>query len=180
MTKAKKTASIQNMAMTAVMTAVLAVLAQVAIPLPTGVPITMQTFAVALIGAVLGVKNGLISYGVYILLGVVGVPVFANLKSGISVLLGVTGGFLFGFALLVLFSAIGSNKKMAGAIFFGALGLFCTYALGCLQFAFLMKTSIVQAIVQVCLPYLVKDIISVIVAFIAGRIIRGLLQKIRR
>ena len=54
--------------------------------MPTGVPITVQVFAVALVGVILGWKRGVLAVLVYILIGAVGVPVFANFKGGLSVL----------------------------------------------------------------------------------------------
>ena len=66
----------------AMFTAVVAVLSQIAIPMPSGVPVTLQTLAVALCGYVLGSKKGAVSLLVYALLGAVGAPVFANFKGG--------------------------------------------------------------------------------------------------
>lgn len=68
-----------------VMTAIIAVLSQITIPLPTHVPVTLQTFAVALAGYFLGWKGGAVSALVYGLLGAIGVPVFAGWSGGFSV-----------------------------------------------------------------------------------------------
>ena len=84
----------------ALFTAITAVLSQTAIPTPFDVPLTLQTFAVALCGYVLGVKWGLASIAAYILLGTVGVPVFSGFRGGVQVLFGATGGFIFGFLFL--------------------------------------------------------------------------------
>ena len=65
-----------------VMTAIIAVLSQITIPLPTHVPVTLQTFAVALAGYFLGWKGGAVSALVYGLLGAIGVPVFAGWSGG--------------------------------------------------------------------------------------------------
>ncbi|MCA5010971.1 biotin transporter BioY, partial [Clostridioides difficile] len=67
--------------------AVLAVISQLSIPMPTGVPITIQIFGVALIGTVLGWKLGFLATLIYILLGAVGLPVFSNFRGGIQFLL---------------------------------------------------------------------------------------------
>ena len=76
--------STKTMIITAMFAAVIAVLAQIAFPLPSGVPVTLQTFAVALTGVVLGAKLGTISTFIYILLGAVGVPVFSGLNGGLG------------------------------------------------------------------------------------------------
>ena len=73
-----------------VMTAIIAVLSQITIPLPTHVPVTLQTFAVALAGYFLGWKGGAVSALVYGLLGAIGVPVFAGWSGGFSVIVGYT------------------------------------------------------------------------------------------
>ena len=72
--------STKTIVMTGMMTAVLAVLSQIQIPMPSGVPVTMQTFGVALCACVLGWKMGTASVAVYLLLGSFGVPVFAGLS----------------------------------------------------------------------------------------------------
>ena len=77
--------SIQEICAIAIMTAVTVVLAQVSIPMPMLVPMTMQTFAVTLAGILLGAKGGAISMGIYLLLGAVGVPVFTGFKGGLQV-----------------------------------------------------------------------------------------------
>ena len=70
--------SIQDICSIAIMTAITAVMAQISIPMPLGVPMTMQTFAITLAGIVLGSKKGGMSILVYVLLGAIGVQVFAG------------------------------------------------------------------------------------------------------
>ena len=72
--------------------ALLAVISQLSIPMPSGVPITIQILGVALVGSVLGWRLGLFATITYILIGAVGLPVFANFSGGFSKLVGVTGG----------------------------------------------------------------------------------------
>ncbi len=74
------------------------ILAQISIPIPfSPVPITGQTIGVVLVGGVLGSKRGAISIMCYLLEGSLGLPVFANMKAGAHVLIGPTGGYLWGF-----------------------------------------------------------------------------------
>ena len=89
----KKQLSTKSIILVGMFAAVLAVMSQVAIPMPSGVPMTLQTFAVALAGAVLGWKLGALSALVYLLLGAAGVPVFSGMSGGLGVLLGKTGLF---------------------------------------------------------------------------------------
>ena len=92
-------------------TAVLAVLSILQIPMPTGVPITLQTFAMALCGYVLGWQSGVAATLLYIVLGTVGVPIFAGMSAGPGVLFGYTGGFIFGFIFLTLWHFCPQKKS---------------------------------------------------------------------
>ena len=106
----KKT-NTKTIVMIGMFAAVLAVLSQISIPMPSGVPVTLQTFAVALTGFILGWKYGAISVGIYILLGTVGVPVFSNFSGGLGALFGKTGGFIWGFLFLAGFCGVSHITK---------------------------------------------------------------------
>lgn len=156
----------KDMVMTGMFATVLAVLSQLSIPLPTGVPVTLQTFAVPLCGYVLGWKKGTASTAVYLLLGAVGLPVFAGFKGGLASLLGMTGGFLFGFLLLALFAGTGMEQKnRVAAVLMGALGVLADHTLGVLWYAIVSGNSLWQAFLLVSFPYLLKDMISVVLAY---------------
>ncbi|MBQ8894436.1 MAG: biotin transporter BioY [Clostridia bacterium] len=141
----------------AVFCALLAVLSQIVLPLPGGVPLTLQTFAVALCGFCLGQKNGLLAVGAYLLLGGVGLPLFSSFGGGIGWLLGPTGGFLWGFLPLIF--CCGLRKY---PIAFG--GLAACHLLGLIQFALVTGNSLWQAFLVASLPYLAKDALSLVAA----------------
>jgi len=161
------------MTTTAMLTAVLAVLSILQIPTPTGVPFTLQTFAVALCGYVLGAKLGSICIALYLLLGFIGLPVFTGMTGGIGKLFGFTGGFLYGFLFLAFFCGIGiqSHKKIK-SILFGILGLVFCHIFGALHYAIIAKCAIIQAFLLVSAPYLLKDILSVAGAYISASVLR--------
>lgn len=158
--------------------AVLAVLSQISIPMPSGVPITLQTFAVALTGVVLAWKLGTASVIVYILLGAVGVPVFAGFSGGAQVLVNYTGGFIWGFILMTLLCGIGIQRqnKIIG-ILFGLAGLAVCHLFGTVQFMFVMKMGFVESFLLASAPYLIKDVISVVFGFVIGGQLRARLLK---
>ena len=150
-------------------TAVLAVLSILQIPMPTGVPITLQTFAMALCGYVLGWQSGVAA----IVLGTVGVPIFAGMSAGPGVLFGYTGGFIFGFIFLTLLCGISVRRKNpAVKIILGVIGLLICHLLGAVQYAVLAHITIGASLVAVSLPYIVKDVISVVGAYLAAIAVR--------
>lgn len=158
--------------------AVLTVLSQIAIPMPTGMPLTLQTFAVALTGAVLGWRLALAGTAVWVLLGAVGVPVFANFSGGFRVLVGYTGGFIWGFFIMAALCGIGSAmKNKPFGLEVGILGLLLCHVLGSLQYALIANVGFWHSMLLVSVPYLVKDVISVVLAFSAGTMIRSRLAK---
>ncbi len=170
--ESKKKISTKSVVMAGMFAAVLAVLSQIAIPMPSGVPVTLQTFAVALTGAVLGWKLGIVSTAIYLLLGAVGVPVFSGFSGGLGILFGKTGGFLFGFLFLAGFCGIRlrSNRVLQGAL--AGIGLLICHFLGVLQFMVLTEINIMESALLVSLPYIVKDIISVALAFVIAAVLK--------
>lgn len=92
----KQQQKLRMMIITALFAAIIGILAQLTIPLPL-VPITGQTLAIGIAATILGYKYGTISVLLYLFIGSVGVPVFAEFSGGISKLVGPTGGYLIGF-----------------------------------------------------------------------------------
>lgn len=152
----------------ALMAAVIAVLAQVAIPLPWGVPITGQLVGVFLAGAILGSRGGTWALVIYILLGVIGLPVFAQGKAGVGVLVGPTGGYIIGFVLGVYF--LGKIVEAAKSPTFrtNALGMavcmLTSYALGTVQFAWVTGRSLGEALLLAVVPYVALDLVKLVIA----------------
>ena len=162
--------SIQDICSTSIMTAITVVLAQISIPMPLGVPMTMQTFAVTLAGIVLGAKRGAISMIIYVLLGAIGVPVLANFSGGFQHLIGPTGGFLLSFPIMAYLIGIGTKMRRQKGMFllFLILGTAANYAIGVLMFCILMKASIWTGITACVLPFIPTAIIKAAVASILG------------
>jgi biotin transport system substrate-specific component len=153
--------------------AIIVILAQIAIPMPFGVPVTMQTFAIALCGYVLGQKYGGLAAIIYTLLGVVGVPVFANFHGGISVILGMTGGFIWGFICLAFLTGLHIKfKRKSIGIALGLIGIAVCHLLGVIQFSIVTSTPVLKAFTVVSLPYIIKDVVSVVVAYFVAVAVR--------
>lgn len=158
------------LAMTAMMTAVIACLSWAAIPTPWGVPITLAVFAAALAGYMAGPVWGTLAVAVYLALGAVGAPVFAGFSGGAGHFLTPTGGFLFGYLPLALFSGLGrSRKRIWQALLCGFAGLVICHLAGSVYFAYLTERSIPEAIVLASLFYIVKDGVLVAAAALLSR-----------
>lgn len=147
-----------------VFAAILAILSQISIPLPIGVPITLQTFAVALCGYFLGWKKGFAAVLVYILLAAAGVPVLAGFCGGFSYILGLTGGFIYGFLFMAVLCGLPLKHK-ALKIAAGWVGLLLCHLCGILQYSLIAGEGFVNSFLLVSAPFLIKDIASVTVAF---------------
>ena len=92
--------SILNVFMILIGSLSIGLLAQVSIPIPfSPVPITGQTIGVVLVGSLLGKRRGALSIMLYLMEGSLGLPVFANMQAGAHILIGPTGGYLFGFII---------------------------------------------------------------------------------
>ena len=174
--------SVRTICMVAMFTAIISVLSIMQIPTPWGVPFTLQTFAMALSGLVLGKKYGTISTVLYVLLGLIGVPVYAGMSAGPGVLFGVTGGYIFGFVLMTFFCGlgIGFEGKKNGVFFtmlFSIIGLACCHILGIIQLKVVAQMGWGAAAMAGTVPYLVKDILSVVAAYLVAIAVRKALKS---
>lgn len=167
-----------KLVLTAVCTALLAALSQVSFPLPTGIPVTLQTFAVALCGYVLGAKLGVLSVFVYLALGAVGLPVFAGFSAGIATFAGMTGGYLWGFLPMAFLCGLGAAvKSRPAAMVLGVTGMAACHVCGVVQFSLVMQMAPWQAFLAASAPYLVKDAVSVVLGYLAAEAVTFALKK---
>lgn len=149
------------------------------ISIPAQVPFTLQTFAVFLAFGVLGGKRGTMAVLVYILLGAVGIPVFAGFTGGIGVLMGNTGGYIIGFlgsALVMWALEKLPGKRSVIQIFSMIAGLLVCYTFGTLWFMTVYagttgKVGLVTVLGWCVIPFIIPDLIKIGLAYmLAGRI----------
>jgi len=172
--------SVRQLILIALFTALIAVLAQIAVPLPfSPVPVTGQLIAVFLAGTLLGGKGAFLAVLAYLLLGAAGAPVFSMGRGGIFILLGPTGGYLWGFLPAAFVS--GSLQKgtpgltrTAAAM---ALGLGCAYLPGTLQLSLIMGYSAGQAFLAGVVPFIPVELIKVALAAALGTRIKRSLHR---
>lgn len=173
----------KQMVLIALMTAVTCVLGPLSIPLPfSPVPISLTNFAIFLAIFILGMKNGTISFIIYLLLGAVGVPVFSSFRGGFQVLAGPTGGYLIGFIFLALimgFALEHFDRKLVPTIIGMIIGMAVCYAFGTVWLAKLLSLSFKEGLMMGVIPYLPGDAAKIIIAAIVGPKLYGATQKIR-
>lgn len=159
----------KEMLLCALMVAVLAVLAQIAIPIGP-VPFTMSIMGVFLAGGLLGGRLGVITMLVYLLLGSFGLPIFSGGRGGLAVLAGPTGGFLWGYVIAAfllgyLYRDAGSFKSRYISFFLAAvLGLVVVYALGVIQLKFVLGLDFPKALAMGVTPFIIPDLIKVLIS----------------
>ena len=173
----------KQMVLIALMTAVTCVLGPLSIPLPfSPVQISLTNFAIFLAIFVLGMKNGTISFIIYLLLGAIGVPVFSSFRGGLQVLAGPTGGYLIGFIFLALimgFALDHFDRKLVPTIIGMIIGMAVCYAFGTVWLAKLLSLSFKEGLMMGVIPYLAGDAAKIIIAAIVGPKLYGATQKIR-
>ena len=156
----------QRLTLSALLCALCAVLSQIQIPLPP-VPLSLSLLGVHLCGALLGRRWAAAAIGCYVLLGAVGVPVYAGFAGGISVLLGPTGGFLAGYILCAwIIGAITQRSDFTrqSLMLSMAAGTLVCYALGTVWFSFVSGTDFVGSLSACVLPFIPGDALKILLA----------------
>lgn len=182
-TASKPLFSTQNLVLAGMFAAVLAVISQISIPMPSGVPITIQVFGIALVGTILGWKLGLFSTIVYILIGAVGVPVFANFRGGLEVLTGMTGGYILAWPVMAVLCGIcppfaDKKKNFIVSVILSLIGLMIVEFIGAVQWSLLTDSMSLNAIIIYSfVAFIPKDILITVLAVIVGRQIQKPLKR---
>ena len=180
--------TIRDLCMMALFAAIIAVLAQITIPLPL-VPLTMQTFAVALAGVVLGARKGALTVCLYVLLGAIGMPVFSAFQGGIGMLVGPAGGYILSFPLIALIVGLVSDRaaklREAGqslpasvVLTAGlALGIVVNLGMGTAYLSWVLQLGLFEAIAAGMLPFLVPELLKSVLVFTIAPKIRQVIDS---
>lgn len=178
MSKSKlKNSKISDMIYIAISVALMAICAWISIPAP--VPFTLQTFGVFVTVGILGGKRGSLAILIYLLLGLIGVPVFSGFGGGIQALLGATGGYIIGFLLSAL--AMWGMEKLLGKktwvlALSMVLGLLVCYAFGTIWFMVVYAQNsgavgLMTALGLCVFPFIIPDIIKIALALVLTKTI---------
>ncbi|MBA7498816.1 Biotin transporter BioY [subsurface metagenome] len=166
--------NIRQMTLISLFAALTAVGAFISIPIYP-VPLTLQTLFTLLAAMTLGSVMGASSQIIYVLLGIVGIPVFAGFKAGIGILFGPTGGFLFGFIISAyIIGKIIELKKEKNIFYYflaGIIGTIILYIIGITQLSLVTGIGVKKALMVGMFPFLPGDILKIIAAsFIASKL----------
>ena len=164
-----KQPKIRDLTHCALAAAILCVTAQISVPVGDA-PITIQPFALALVGGVLGWKWGTLAAIVYVALGALGLPVFANFRGGAAMLAGATGGYLWTYPLLALGAGLG--KTRLARVLFSLAGLGVLEVVGAFQLAHYTGAPIGPYIAM----FVPKDMIVVLLAILPAEKMRRMLK----
>lgn len=160
------------LAASALLVALIALFSQISIPLPL-VPINLALLAVLLTGFVLPARHALVTVGIYLLMGALGLPVFAGLRGGPQVLFGNTGGYLLGYFFSVAVVALlkGRAAGLHGRLLVCVLALLACYLPGTLWLMFLTGRSLFQVLPLAVYPFIPGDLLKcLLAALLASRL----------
>lgn len=171
MKKSGQTNATRQLCYTALAAAILAVCAWVAIPIGN-IPVTLQTLGVCLIAGLLGVKYSFFAVVAYLILGFVGVPVFAGFTGGVGKLFQPTGGFLLGFLLAApLISWLCKGKGFWERSAVMLYGVALCYLLGTIWFSWVSGVGLWQSAMLCVVPYFWTDAIKILAAsYLTGKL----------
>lgn len=159
--------------------AIIAVLAQVTIPLPL-IPITGQTLAVGLVVTILGTRIGTLSVLLYILLGAASIPVFSGMSGGIAILVGPTGGYIIGFLATAIIMGLYLDKfgiTIFNAIVANLIGMVVTLTFGTAWLKIVGDLTWTAAFMGGAAPFIVVGIVKAVLAGWMGVIVRRRLEQ---
>ena len=162
---------LRHLALIAIGAVLIFATAKVSIPVPgSPVPITGQTFGVLLVGGALGFRRGLASSALYVLIGLIGLPFFAEGKGGVQVILGATGGYIVGFlvagSLVGRLAELGWDRRIVGALGAMAIGNVVIYLIGVPWLMAVAHMDLAAGIKNGLTPFILGDAIKLILAAI--------------
>ncbi|KRK40483.1 biotin transporter BioY [Loigolactobacillus bifermentans] len=172
---------LKNSILTAEFAVILAIFSQLTLPLGL-IPLTGQTFAVGLIATILGPRYGSYTIGLYILLGLLGLPVFAGMAAGLGTLFGPTGGYIWGFFATTLITGTWVQRRgfhhwqAVCANLCGALG---TLIVGSLWLVITGQLSLTAAFTSGLVPFLLPALIKGVAAAYCGGLLYQRLPQLR-
>ena len=167
--------NVYAMTRVALMAALTAIAAQIVIPI-FPIPFTLQVFAVVLSGLLLGPRYGALAMTVYLLIGAIGAPVFHAFQGGIGHILGPTGGYLISYPIAAAVAGLAASAAASGtrrkalwtSCLAGTGGLIVIYAFGATWLMVLSQLPLAVALVQGVLPFVLFDLLKIVLAAVVA------------
>jgi biotin transport system substrate-specific component len=158
-----------EMTVAALFTALMCVLSQIAIPIPfAAIVFNLGYVGIFLAGSLQKPRAAFLSIFAYVMLGAIGLPVFAGFKGGIGAVLGPTGGFIIGYSLaaflISLLSNTAKNKTFAAVFLSMTAGAILCYIIGIFWYTIYANVTLPLAFAAVCAPFIIPDMIKAIAA----------------
>lgn len=173
--------TVKQLTLAGLMTAVLCVLSPFSLHIPISpVPVSLGFLAIYFVTSVSGMKIGTVSVLIYILLGLVGLPVFTDFTAGPGKLLGPTGGYIVGYLFMAPicgFFADHFGKRLPLCILGMLLGSCVSYLFGTIWFGCLTNRSFAESLLLAVVPYIPGDLIKLALATAVGSQVRRRLTK---
>ncbi|MBQ7582973.1 MAG: biotin transporter BioY [Lachnospiraceae bacterium] len=168
----------KNMAVTAVMTAVICMLAPLSIPIGP-VPVSLATLAILFTVYILGMKRAVAAVMLYLLIGLAGVPVFSGFSAGPAKLLGPTGGYLIGYIPMAAIAGLVTDRFYKNRII-SILGMAAAtavlYAVGTVWLACSAGMSLEAALAAGVIPFIPLDLVKTVAAALIGPLLKTRLE----
>jgi len=177
--KGKKKISIRDMVMVALMAALTCILAPLSIAIGP-VPISLTNLVVYFSVILLGKRYGTLSYIVYLLIGLVGLPVFSKFQGGVAILVGPTGGYIIGFIFMAIIAGIFVERFDGNRFMYAVgmvLGTLVVYAFGTAWFCYIMDMGVMKALSLCVFPFVLVDLGKIILAVIIAPNMKRLIKK---
>lgn len=170
--------TVREMVFTAICAALICILAPISVPVGA-IPVSLGTFAIYFSAALLGGKRGTVAVIVYIMLGMVGLPVFTGMRGGIAVLFGATGGYIIGYIPLAFLTGVFSDMKLNKRSKFNwamplgmVLGTAALYTFGTAWFMIMSGSTLKAALLACVVPFLAFDAGKIIFAAMLAAVLR--------
>ena len=172
--------SIKEITLVGMCAAMMAIFSQLSIPLPfTSVPVTLQIFGLVVLSVIVGAKIATLSIIIFVLLGSIGLPVFANFSGGFGVIFGPTGGYIIGFIIMAFLIGYASSKQNKILLFIASyIGVTIDLLLGTLYLKIVTGMTMQGALIAGLYPFIIKDFITIALAVIIGLKVKKSVENI--
>lgn len=176
----EKSKMLRSLAASAVFSALLCIASPFSLNIGA-IPISLATFFVYLSAVVLGMKMGYASVVTYILLGALGLPVFASFSAGAGILVGPTGGYIIGYIPCALIVGLASDKakklRFPALIAAMLIGTAVLYLFGTAWYIFLTGVGVKKAVLTCVVPFLAGDCVKIAAASLLGTAVREAMRR---